>query len=56
MPVLDTSLSNGVDDVTNAQAYTELIDGATFLEALMPQRLNRYDCLLTCSVAELIAG
>jgi hypothetical protein len=30
MPVLDTSLSNGVDDVTNAQAYTELIDGATF--------------------------
>eukprot|EP00029_Vermamoeba_vermiformis_P009811 TRINITY_DN5025_c0_g1_i1.p1 TRINITY_DN5025_c0_g1~~TRINITY_DN5025_c0_g1_i1.p1 ORF type:complete len:918 (+),score=220.33 TRINITY_DN5025_c0_g1_i1:175-2928(+) len=30
MPVLDTSLSNGADDVTNAQAYTEVIGGATF--------------------------
>ena len=34
----------------------ELIDGATFLEALMPQRLNRYDTLLTCSVTEIIAA
>ena len=32
----------------------ELLDYATDLEALSPQRLNRWDTLLTCSVVEVI--
>ncbi len=43
MPVLDTSLANGVDDVTAAQAYTEVIDGATFTVITFTRQLVTND-------------
>ena len=34
----------------------EIIDGQTDLEALAPQRLNRWDALLTCPVTEIFSA
>lgn len=43
MPVLDTLLANGVDDVTDTQAYTQLIDGATFTVITFTRQLVTND-------------
>lgn len=43
LPVLDTSLPNGANDVTNAQAYTEVIDGATFTVIVFTRQLVTND-------------
>jgi len=48
------------DPWTGEQSYVvdvgEIIDGQTDLEALAPQRLNRWDALLTCPVTEIFSA